>query len=151
MTSSNNTFDWEFISAATLPLDFVPGDLHYPFIPGHQTSDQPFTKAPFRFLAVLGDLRHKEFVYTFFGSASDPIVLELLKGSNQAAYLRHRRPDLVPQPAPGQPPYSDSTLSTIFEKWYFSDPAFVREYTQFLISLTSSEEYKALKRQSRHS
>lgn len=148
MTSSNGSFLWDFSDATSLPLDLVPTiseALVYPL----SEAEPEFTKSEYKFVAVLGDLRHKEAVYLFFGSASDNIVLELLERANRAEYLRRRRPDLVPVPPPGQPGYSDYTLTRIFEYWYYTNPQFIREYTQYLILLSTSESYRELRRLSR--
>jgi len=97
--------------------------------------------AAYKFTAVLGDLRHKETIYLRFGSASLTVVRRLLTNSEQAAYLKIRHPDLVPTPGPGEQPPSDHTLGTIFEYNYYTDPAFVKVYLDYLAGLVGCPRF----------
>jgi hypothetical protein len=140
---SESSFDFHFTTPST--ASFASD------VPSTVSTDTIFREPPtfdkdYKFTAVLGDLHHKEDVYVFFGSASEPIVLRLLTNLEQANYLRRRRPDLVPKPQPGNPPYNDHNLGTIFEYHYYTSPVFKRQYLLFLISLRQSPAYEELKR-----
>jgi len=95
----------------------------------------------YKFIAALGDLRHKESVYVHFRSTSDPLVLRLLRNDEQADYIRRRYPHLVPSPQPDQPPPSDHSIATVFEYQFYTDPFFVSHYLTFLIEVQTHPRF----------
>lgn len=122
-------------------LDLFPDIEHQPStITPHDRYQQVLDSGEpkYLFTAVLGDLSHKRCVYIHFASASKPVVLELIKTSRQAKYLRDYYPHHVPKPAPGNPPYSDHRVSTVFEYLFETNPVFVHDYQRYLFLLEES-------------
>lgn len=83
--------------------------------------------------AYVGDLQHKLALHSLFGSRSHPRLLELQTAVSQAAYLRAKRPDLVPPNNPNGTPPNDHTVSTAFEHFYHVDSAFVTAYLIWVV------------------
>lgn len=92
-----------------------------------------FPNRNFQFEALLGDLLQRQDVHIQLQDFGAHVTV-FFENRAQAAYLRRKRPDLVPPPEnPGQIP-SDHRLGTIFEQLYFSSLAFRFSYLSTLAS-----------------
>lgn len=91
----------------------------------------------FQFEALLGDLQQRQDVHIQLQDFGSHVTV-FFENRAQAAYLRRKRPDLVPAPEnPGQRP-SDHRLGTIFEQAYYSSLSFRFDYLSTL-SLSPSD------------
>jgi len=84
-------------------------------------------------LAILGDLHHKEDVYTHFHSYGQDINF-WLSTEHQAQYLEQHHPELLPPREPNGTPPSKRRLAQVFEVQYQINLAFRHKYVRHLPS-----------------
>jgi len=84
-----------------------------------------------QFIAILGDLQHKQDVY-LSRQNFDVATTCLFANCEQAGWLLDNRRSLIP---PGYN-YNNHSLGTFFEFYYYSDAAFRFQYFADLPSLT---------------
>lgn len=84
-------------------------------------------KRDYQFIAIFGDLRHKNDIYTICGDFG-PAVDKFFSAPHQADYLRLHEPHLVPPNNPNGTPPNDHTVSTAFEFHYEQSPLFRSSY-----------------------
>jgi len=91
----------------------------------------PLYSREYKFIAILGDLKHKSDIYLLAGNFG-PDIEAYFTAVFQAQYLKNHKPELVPPPdAAGHPP-SDHTVSTVFEYHYYTDPYFASVHLEYI-------------------
>lgn len=85
-----------------------------------------------RLAQVVGDLVHKQDIITRFARWDSDFLNQFVSNESQAAWLRIKRPDLVPgrDPAGNEP--SDKQLGDIFELNYYRFVSFRSCYLRSL-------------------
>lgn len=78
--------------------------------------------------AYRGDLSHKLAVHVLTGVSSSPVFLKLITNENQAAWLSHFAPELLPPSAPDGTKPSVHSVATRFEFLYEIHVAFRKSY-----------------------
>jgi len=81
--------------------------------------------------AILGDAQHRIDVHTRFADFGIFYDHKFLSSNAQAHWLVAFRPDLVPEPVGGQDP-NDHTISSVFERHYYSDIVLKTQYINWL-------------------
>lgn len=79
-------------------------------------------------VAYDGDLRQKSVLHDLIGRRNDKRFLRLITNEDQANWLEHFLPDLVPPRNPNGTKPSPHTVATRFEYWFSVSPHFRRFY-----------------------
>jgi len=85
-----------------------------------------------RFVSVIGDLAFKRDVFITLGTFTGDVALTLVQDKAKVLYLRENKPDLIPKPADGNPPFGEKYLAVVFNFNYQVDPSFVGDYLKYV-------------------
>lgn len=91
-----------------------------------------FTDRTSQHAVVLGNHRHRYFVYEFFGNFG-PNVDPLFTDYTLALWIRNHAPELAPKPDPAGNPPSDHLLAKIFKYNFETAPSFRYHYRTTLL------------------